>query len=78
MHGKYLADWAKKIIGYGAVAASGAVATKVGDPEIGAWVGSTIALIGGLLLNKALPWVFLSRRRFVEHQVNNPEPPKLK
>jgi hypothetical protein len=49
-------EWCKRLIGYGAAAASGIVATKA-DPELAAWIGSGVAIVGGMVLNKALPYI---------------------
>jgi hypothetical protein len=56
-------EWLKRILGYGAAAASGVVATKIGDPELAAWVGSGVAIVGGVLLNKAIPYVLPSKKK---------------
>ena len=61
-----LKEWLKRILGYGAAAASGVVATKVGDPELAAWVGSGVAIVGGLILNRALPIIFPTTRKMID------------
>jgi len=56
-------EWLKRILGYGAAGASGWVATKVGDPDVAAWVGSGVAIIGGVILNKSLPYLLPTRKK---------------
>jgi hypothetical protein len=50
-------EWLKRILGYGAVAVAPWVAHKTGNPEIGQWVGTGVAIVGGVILNKALPYL---------------------
>lgn len=60
-----VSEWLRRLLGYGAAAASGVVATKV-DPDVGAWVGSGIAILGAYVLNKAIPYVFPTNRKILE------------
>jgi hypothetical protein len=63
-----VSEWVRRILGYGAAAASGVVATKVGDPELGAWVGSGVAIVGAYVLNRALPILFPTTRKIVQQR----------
>lgn len=56
-------EWIKRLLGYGAAAASGVVATKLNDPEVAAWVGSGVAIVGGAILNKAIPYIVPSKKK---------------
>ena len=41
------------------------VAVKV-DPDVAAWVGSGVAIVGGFILNRALPMVFPTTRKVID------------
>lgn len=56
-------EWIKRLVGYGAAAASGVVATQTSDPELGAWIGSGVAIVGSLILNRALPFILPTTRK---------------
>lgn len=58
-------EWVKRILGYGALGASGWVGHRFG-PEAAEWVSAGVAVVGGIILNKALPFVFPTTRKVVE------------
>jgi hypothetical protein len=56
-------EWVKRLLGYGAVVAAPWVADKTGSSEIGDWVATGVAVVGGVILNKALPYVLPTRKK---------------
>jgi hypothetical protein len=56
-------EWLKRILGYGAVAAAPWVAERTGSSELGDWVATGVAVVGGVILNKALPYVLPTRKK---------------
>jgi len=67
-------EWLKRLLGYGSAAAAPWVAIKTGNDELGGLVGTAIAVIGGLVLNKALPMVLPTARKVAEHIASKPLP----
>ena len=55
--------WLGRILGYGAAAAAPWVADKTGDDNLANWVGSGVAIVGGIILNKAVPYIFPTKKK---------------
>ena len=51
-------EWIKRIVGYGSVLVGPWVAVKTGNSDLGQWVATGVSLVGAIVLNKALPFVF--------------------
>ena len=62
MENNMLIAYLQRLIGYGAAAASGWAATKLG-PDVAGYVGSGLALLGAVVLNKAGELVIPTRRK---------------
>jgi hypothetical protein len=56
-------EWLKRILGFGAVAAGPWIADRTGDAALGDWVATGVAVVGGIVLNKALPYVLPTRKK---------------
>lgn len=60
-------EWVKRLGGYGAAVATGVIASHVKDPELAGWLATGVSVLGGILLNRALPFVFPTRRKIRNH-----------
>jgi hypothetical protein len=53
-----MTEWFKRVVGYGGVLVAPWIAQKTGNAELGQWVATGVSLVGAIVLNKALPFVF--------------------